>query len=391
MKKTATHPFIFALTLLSLLSLAPAYAQVATMYTFSQDTIPYSRITGGTVLASGTEDDQTYTNRPIGFTFSYNNTAYTSFGVSPNGFIVLGSGNVSTSYAAISSSGNGNLISAMCADLQLGYRFVGTATNMSNILAVTGSTIGIFVGAKIIGNGIPNNTTVVSISGQNITMSQNATQNTSAVNYTAGGEMRYETIGNAPNRVCVIQWTTIMKFIGNGIGDCFNFQIRLHETSGKIETTYNILAVNQNQQSIQVGLRGTTNADFNSRETTNNWQTTTATSASNGICNLNVQFVPLSGLTFIWTNGNVGMEESSAFAFTLFPNPCQENCQIEFEQPTHVYTVEIFSATGQLIYQENSDQLCTRLLLDFNAYSSGIYFVRVTTAAGTSTKRILVD
>ncbi len=391
MKKTTTHSLLFTFALLSLLSLKPAYAQVATLYTFSQDTIPYTRITGGTVLANGTEDDQAYTNNPIGFTFTYNNTAYTSFGVCPNGFIILGNGNLATSYAAISSSGNGNLVSAFCADLQLGYRFVGSATNMSNTLTVTGATTGIFVGAKITGAGIPSNTTVVSISGQNITLSQNATQTTSALNYTAGGELRYETIGNAPNRICVIQWNSLMKFAGIGDGDCFNFQIRLYETSNKIETTYDIITVNENQQSFQVGLRGTTTADYHSRQTTNNWQATTATSSSNGVCILNVQSVPISGLTYIWTNGNVGVQETTAGNFTLFPNPCQHVCQIVFEKQTDVSAVEIFSVTGQLVYQENISVTSHQLTIDLNAYASGIYFVRVTTATGTSTQRLLVN
>jgi hypothetical protein len=385
-------PICFSLLLVAVLASSTKIdAQVSTIYSFSQDTVPYTRITGGTVLASATEDDQAFTNLPIGFTFPYNNTNYTSMGVSTNGYVVLGSGNITTSYMPISSALNGNLISAMGADLQLGYRFVASATNMSSILTVTGSAAGVVVGAKISGAGIPVNTTVVSINGQSITLSQNATQTTNGSNYTTAGELRFETIGTAPNRICVIQWNTIMKFMGLGSGDCFNFQIRLHETTGKIETTYDILAVNQNEQTFQIGLRGITNIDFNSRQTNNNWQTTSASLNANNACTLNAQTIPLSGLTYVWTVGNVGINERVQNTFILFPNPCQQHCQIEFEKQTQVNTIAVFAINGQLLHQENINMLRTQINLDLSRYVAGIYFVQVTTPEGTSTKRLIIN
>src|ERR1051325_11778579 len=70
---------------------AIANAQVAN-YGFSQVMGSYTPITGGTVLASGPNfyDDDTWGSIPIGFSFTYNSTAYTEVSVGANGYVKFG-------------------------------------------------------------------------------------------------------------------------------------------------------------------------------------------------------------------------------------------------------------------------------------------------------------
>src|ERR1041385_7205443 len=83
-----TSVTVFCLSSLIAMS---ANAQVAN-YQFSQVMGSYTPITGGTVLASGPNfyDDDTWGSIPIGFSFTYNSTAYTEVSVGANGYVKFG-------------------------------------------------------------------------------------------------------------------------------------------------------------------------------------------------------------------------------------------------------------------------------------------------------------
>lgn len=82
--------------------------------------------------------------------------------------------------------------------------------------------------------------------------------------------LQYTTVGTAPDRVCIIQWLHYSYF-GSNIGD-LNFQIRLHETSNCISFVYGANTYSTNNFQTQIGLRGTTSADFIVLgDTTCNW------------------------------------------------------------------------------------------------------------------------
>jgi hypothetical protein len=136
----------FVLTAISSLN-----AQVSG-YGFNQSVGTYTAITGGTVLGIATNDDDNFTNLPLGFTFNYNGTNYTSVSANANGFIAMGT-SISSSYSAISSGSSNNIIAALNNDLQ--------------------------------GN-------------------------------TTTGEMSYLTTGTAPNRVFVMQWKNYRKYGASG-------------------------------------------------------------------------------------------------------------------------------------------------------------------------------
>jgi hypothetical protein len=292
-------PFAWLLSSFLLLAAFASNAQVATNYTFSSSTGTYTPITGGSVVGGPTDDDVSTAGLNIGFTFTYNGTAYTQFGVNSNGWITLGSASPSNTSNPISVGTSNDVIAAFGQDLVLGFRFTGNRTSGSNQITNASSTIGIAVGAPITGTGIPAGTTVTAVSGTTITISANATSNGTAGNLTIGGEIRYETLGTAPNRVTVIQWTRARKF-SSGATDHYNWQIRLYETTNVVEIVY-AMTNGATSSTGEVGLRGASTADFNNRTTTTNWAASTAGTVNTATMAISSTVFPPTGLTYTWT------------------------------------------------------------------------------------------
>jgi hypothetical protein len=383
---------LFTPLITALIFASGLHAQVATNYLFSQDTVTYTPITGGTVITSGTFDDNTYPANNIGFTFSYNGILYTQFGVSINGFITLGGTTVQSNYGPISASQNGNLISVLGADLQLGYRFTGSITASSNQVICTNVPTGLYVGAPITGNSILTGTTVTAISGTTVTISQNAVATLSNITLTSIGEIRSETVGTAPNRQCIIQWKSAGRYFGMGNGDCFNFQIVLHETTNTIETIYDVVTVMNTAGSFQVGLRGTLNTDFNSRSTNINWQQTIASAAATGNCTMSSSIFPITGLKFIWQDQTVGIAETeSQFQVLVFPNPCQNFVTIQLPDVSAETGIELFDVKGcKVLEQQWPATVAAQQVLDLQKTEPGIYILRITSGALVATQRLII-
>lgn len=168
----------YCLYLLTTLISQCAFAQVASLYTFSQDTAPIVyNDTSATVLTRSVLNDQIFLGNNIGFTFYYNNSSYTQFGLSTNGFIVLGDSSFTDTYYPISSLTTDNAIAGLGYDLVLGTKFNATGTIGSNQLIISTSHSGLYPGATIQGNGIIPGTTITAINGDTLTLSQNQTIN----------------------------------------------------------------------------------------------------------------------------------------------------------------------------------------------------------------------
>jgi hypothetical protein len=210
--------------------------QSASQYPFTQSSGSFTAITGGTVLGTGTIDDNVYNANPIGFTFTFCGTAYTQFSVNANGWLCMGATAVS-SYTPISTGTSNYVVSAVGRDLQ------GLTT----------------------------------------------------------GELRYQVLGTTPNQTLVVQWLHFQKYGSTGTGDDFSFQIRLNETSNTINIVYGSFVLNATSTTVEVGLRGASNADFNNRTTTTNWAATTAGATNNASCTLSNTVFPASGQTFTWS------------------------------------------------------------------------------------------
>ncbi|GAA5042085.1 hypothetical protein GCM10011506_44780 [Marivirga lumbricoides] len=113
----------------------------------------------------------------------------------------------------------------------------------------------------------------------------------------AGSELRMQTSGTAPNRVCVIQWKNYRWSGENGF---YNFQLRLYETSNKIEFHYGDFTHSGGNQVAQVSINRN-NTDFQNRTGANSDWTTTNTDNNNntnsGIA-LRGNITPTNGLVF---------------------------------------------------------------------------------------------
>jgi hypothetical protein len=86
----------------------------ASAYTFSQASGTFTAISGGTLLGSGTIDDNQFNAIPLGLTFNYNGTNYTTINISNNGSAAFT--NTAGGYGPLTV--NGNNICPLGRDLQ---------------------------------------------------------------------------------------------------------------------------------------------------------------------------------------------------------------------------------------------------------------------------------
>lgn len=284
-------------------------AQVSA-YPFSQFSSTYSPITGGQVLGNTSTDDQSFVDPavplggattgvglPIGFNFTYNGRTYDRFAVNANGFISLGqstatpSVNLVNTYTPISSTNT--------ATLPLQNRIAAFARDLQSQV---------------------------------------------------GGEIRYQTIGTAPARILVVQWTNYRRF-ASASGDNFNFQIRLLEQGGIVQVVYgNIITTSTTTATVQAGLRGDANTDFNNRQTTSNWAATTAGTLNSATCTFSSTIRPTSGYTFQWgliINDDAGVAGITSPAVPLTPGNQAVNVILNNFGGNTVNTVNLeWSAAG---------------------------------------------
>lgn len=223
-------------------------AGISNGYSSATTTGAYTAITGGTQAYAGAavQTDGVTLAVPIGFTFRYNTRNYTTVRISNNGFITFGANPpLANTYTALSANTNPNYDGAIA----------GFAVNL---------------GAAAVGSP----------------------------------EVRYETVGIAPNREFVVQYQDVRASAGSA-AQRMNFQIRLAETTNVVRIVYGTCASGTVALTGQVGLRGGENSDVNNRTGTN-WTTLTAGTANSSTVTLGTTggtTIPASGLTFTLTPG----------------------------------------------------------------------------------------
>lgn len=318
-----TYRNIFLFILFSVMSLK-MFSQVSN-YSFSQSAGTYTPITGGTnydnftnwrntsytgtlpITTNGFLDDNvSATLQPIGFTFTYNGVNYTQFGICTNGFISLGALPVS-SWTPISTGTSNNIISGLGGDLIGRGSLRANRTNGSAAITITAGDISqISVGDKVSGAGIAVGATVVSKTATTVTMSAPSTSTGTGFHFRFSNPnfgIRYQTVGTAPNRTLVIQWTGFQRWTTSGVfGELYDFQIRLNETTNTIDVVYNFRGPNSTTSTtFEIGLRGNTNTDFNNRSSTTSWSSTNVGTVNSSSITLTDLIKPTSGLTYTWT------------------------------------------------------------------------------------------
>ena len=247
--------------LLALFTCLQIQAQVS-LYSFAQSSQTYSEITGGTVLATATNEQTpvslkwTLPASTIPFNFNFNGTNYTGCTIYSNGFLTFG-----TTEALETAT---NPISAT------------TAYNGA-ISAWTGSSCGVHIPGLIT------------------------------------SQASWKVVGTAPNREFVIQFKDWRSVFATSVTDVafVNFQIRLAETTNQIKIVYGPNGYKIGSAAYtgtrQIGIRGATNTDYKNRT---NSTTQIFTASVEGTSNSVTQAIntsvatpgmPTNGLVYTYT------------------------------------------------------------------------------------------
>ena len=90
-----------------------------------------------------------------------------------------------------------------------------------------------------------------------------------------------------------------------------SYQIKLYETTNAVQFVYGA-SPGTGVKNLQIGLNGTTAADFQGRTTATDWNATTASGVNTATCAVTAAIRPVNGLTFTWTSAAT----VAAMAFT---------------------------------------------------------------------------
>ena len=209
---------------------------IVSEYSFTSVLGTFTEISGGTIHGTSANDNECFCAIPLGFTFTYNGVDYTTISIASNGFIAMGDTVVTSNIPISSSTSTNNVIAVLSRDLK--SRDNGTLMSLSS--------------------------------------------------------------GTAPNRVFTIQWKNWRRSPTATANDDFTFQIQLQENGNKVVFVYGpfTAVTSSTAGTVQVGLRGDSNADFNNRVTTTDWSATIAGTLNNQTCTLSTSVIPANGLTF---------------------------------------------------------------------------------------------
>ncbi len=270
---------------LSIISVTFFFAQeaysVVTSYYFDQFVCgnTYTPITGGTTYSVNGNDDWIHAGIALGFNFTFNGISYSTCNISTNGFITFGA----------------------------------TAPTYNNYVPLA-STEG-YAGC-------------ISAVGMNIREQPGA-----------GGELRVQTQGTAPNRTFTVQYKNFGPTVN--ITEMYNFQIVLYETSNRIDVNYGSFTVTTTKNP-QVGLRGTTNADYAGRWMLvgQTWLTTSVTSCNCATEIATTRF-PMNNLQHRWMPSASMTYVSSTLAQTNIADVLQGTANTEIVGIQIVMTGEL--------------------------------------------------
>jgi hypothetical protein len=247
--------------LFTLFTCVQIQAQVS-LYSFAQSNQTYTEITGGTVLATATNEQTpvslkwTLPASTIPFNFNFNGIVFTGCTIYSNGFLTFG-----TTEALATAT---NPISA-------------TTAYTGAISAWTGSSCGVHIPGLIT------------------------------------SEASWKVVGTAPNREFVIQFKDWRSVFATSVTDVafVNFQIRLAETTNQIKIVYGPNGYKIGSAAYtgtrQIGLRGAAETDYKNRtnSTTQLFTASTAGTSNSVTQAINTSVatpgMPTNGLVYTYT------------------------------------------------------------------------------------------
>ncbi|MEO8512436.1 MAG: T9SS type A sorting domain-containing protein [Ignavibacteria bacterium] len=269
----------------------------------------------------------------------------------------------------------GGCTSSVFGNLPIGFTFIYNGAQYTQFGLCCSGWISMGPGAPM------TNINPLSAGSTNNVISPFSAQLTSTV---AGDGIYYKTEGSAPNRILTVEWWSYGFWL-NGF-DEICFQIKLYETTNEINFVY---TTNDEYsiRNIQVGLRGSSNADFINRQTTTNWSQTTAGTVNTASCLFSPGITPPAGLTFVFTPNLVGAGNNNnqiPVNFELYqnyPNPFNPATNIKFNIPTSSNVIiRVYDVNGKLV-RDIYNGVCDpgSYSADFDAVNlaSGIYYYEI--------------
>lgn len=294
---------LLALSAAFMLSAQIQKAQVSA-YTFSQMAGSYGSAVTGAFIGLPLQDDDVNTVT-LPFTFSFNGSAYSSVDVCANGYIGF-SGLTGTDYPPISDATTSLVISAFGTDLLMTSLIQGDIAIGSPSITNCTSVIGYSIGDVLFdwNSDFSSNPTIINIVGNTIVLNQNALNTVSPYDVlNMSGYIKQSVSGVSPNQICEFEFHKFSRFFTPD--ESLDFKIRLYETSNKIEIVYGTMVSSTSGfGSPEVGLKGNSNTDYNSRSvisSVNNWSNSTASTSNSDFCDFDPITFPVSGQIYQWT------------------------------------------------------------------------------------------
>jgi len=209
-------------------------------------------------------------------------------------------------------------------------------------------------------------------------------------------QIRSGVVGTAPMRILIIEWKNTSRYENkseNVALDTISFQIKLYETTNRIEIAYFDFKLNPLVTTLaEVGLRGVKNDDFNNRSTAelfSNWDSTQSGESVYSNCELSETSFPLYGHLFVWSPAErTGIKEQMEEVSKVYPIPATNNLTItnNLEKETQIF---IYNIMGELVYQ---NKFSLKHEIDIKNWNSGVYILRLTYKNGISkSKRIIIE
>lgn len=111
----------------------------------------------------------------------------------------------------------------------------------------------------------------------------------------AAGNVSIKRTGTTPNQILTIEWKK-MRWRFSGVGPALSFQVKLYETSNRIDFVYLVEAAGTSTPSASAGLTGAANGNYYSLQNFTNVMSVTTNAGEN--TNLNAK--PLSNQSYSW-------------------------------------------------------------------------------------------
>jgi hypothetical protein len=90
------------------------------------------------------------------------------------------------------------------------------------------------------------------------------------------------------------------------------------------------------------------------------------------------------------TENTLSTDSVDLVNFSVYPNPASNELKISWDR-TEKVSVQLFNVLGQLVYHNRETSLVEPLNIDTSQQATGVYFLKINTATGSTTQRIVIN